>query len=400
MPMTRVAIIFDNFGPYHIARLRAASSVCDLLAVEVAGQSAVYAWEKVATAATFRRATLIENGTSDQVTRADLLARLARTLDSFQPAVVVVPGWASPAAWGAMQWCLRHRVPMVCMSESTAWDEPRSAWKEWIKRQLVALFGSALVGGHRHLDYLTALGLPADRIFYGYDVVDNDYFSGQVDVITPWAGTVSAKYNLPANYFLASARFIEKKNLPCLLDAYAIYRSSCQTTEPWSLVLLGDGALRPALEAKIDALGLRPHVHLPGFRQIEDLPAYYALAGVFIHVSAIEPWGLVVNEAMACSLPVLVSNRCGCIHELVQEGVNGFRFDPSDHADLARRMRQLSSPDFPLVDFRRKSFEIISQWGPARFGQGLAQAIEATLARATVSPTFIQSALLSLLLRR
>ena len=398
--MKRVAIIFDNFGPYHIARLRAASAVCDLLAVEVAGQSAVYAWEKIAASTSFRRATLIEHGTSDQVSRSELIQRLAGTLDSFRPAVVVVPGWASRAAWGAMQWCLRERVPMVCMSESTPWDEPRSAWKEAIKRKLVGLFGSALVGGHRHLDYLTALGMPVDRIFYGYDVVDNDFFSAQVDLITPQAKLFQAKFNLPPKYFLASARFIEKKNLPRLLEAYALYLASPQTAEPWSLVLLGDGVLRPALEKKVAELNLRQHVLLPGFRQIEDLPAYYALAGAFVHASTVEPWGLVVNEAMACRLPVLVSNRCGCVHELVQEGVNGFRFEPTDPPDLARRMEQFAAAGFPLADFSRKSYEIISEWGPQRFGQGLAQAIESAVARPAVSPTFMQGALLSLLLRR
>ena len=62
-----------------------------------------------------------------------------------------------------------------------------------------------------------------------------------------------------------------------------------------------------ALEAKCDALAIRDHVHMLGFRQIEDLPAYYGMAKAFIHASTIEPWGLVVNEAMACGLPVLVS---------------------------------------------------------------------------------------------
>lgn len=398
--MHRVAIIFDNFGPYHIARLRAASVVCELLAIEVAGQSATYAWDKVATTATFQRAILIEQGTSGDVGRAELLSRLGKTLDSFRPAVVVVPGWASPAAWGAMRWCLQHRVPMVCMSESTAWDEPRSGWKEWIKRQLVGLFASALVGGERHRDYLVALGLPAVRVFLGYDVVDNAYFGEKSEAAVSSAESVRAQYNLPRDYFLASARFIEKKNLPRLLEAYAQYRASCQMTEPWSLVLLGDGGLRSELEQQRDALGLRDSVLMPGFKQIEDLPTYYGLAGAFIHPSTIEPWGLVVNEALACGLPVLVSDRCGCVPELVIDGVNGFRFDPYDVADISRRMKQISAPDFPLAELRKSSLALIAQWGPERFGQGVTEAVVAALAQPETRSTFLQRTLLSLLLRR
>jgi len=398
--MTRVAIIFDNFGPYHLVRLRAAAAGCDLLAIEVAGRSGTYAWENVPGADNFRRAVLIEQGTSDDADRAALLRRLDRELDAFHPRVVVVPGWASPAAWGAMRWCRRRRVPMVCLADSTEWDEPRAAWKEAIKRILVHPFASALVAGARARDYLTKLGFPADRIFLGFDVVDNAYFRTHAQAASARAAETRRRHQLPTHYFLASARFVEKKNLPFLLDAYALYRASCAQPEPWSLVLLGDGRLRPALEQKIAALGLRQHVFLPGFRQIDDLPAFYALAGAFVHASTAEPWGLVVNEAMACGLPVLVSHRCGCVPELVQEGVNGFRFEPTDPADLARRLSQLAAPAFPLHEFRQKSLALIADWGPDRFAQGLAAAISCALAHPSAAPNRLPRLLLSLLLRR
>ena len=396
--MTPVAIIFDNFGPYHLARLRAASAVCDLLAIEVAGKSAVYAWDNEPAARDFKRVTLIEKGTSNDVPRAQLLHRLETALDEFKPAVVVVPGWASTAAWGAMRWCRARGVPMVCLSESTAWDEARSAWKETIKRRLVGLFGAALVGGRHHHDYLVTLGLSPNRIFLGYDVVDNDYFSSRAREVRDNADQIRLLHALPQNYFLASARFVPKKNLPRLLEAYALYRRACTT--PWSLVLLGDGELRPALEQQRNALGLGESLLLPGFKQIADLPAHYALAGAFVLPSIEEPWGLVVNEAMASGLPVLVSNRCGCVPELVHNSVNGFAFDPLDASDLARRMTQISSSDFPAATYRQASAKIIAEWMPERFAQGLAQAITVALAAGPVRSNWLQRALLALLLRR
>ncbi|HEV3271721.1 MAG TPA: glycosyltransferase [Candidatus Methylacidiphilales bacterium] len=389
--MIPVAIIFDNFGPYHIARLQAASADWNLLAIEAAGVSAVYAWEKNSTAGTFRRVTLVEQGTSEGVGRSELVGRLERVLDEFGPGVVVVPGWASPAAWGAMDWCARRGVPMVCMSESTEWDEPRTGWKEWIKRRLVGLFSSALVGGKRHSDYLTKLGMPAERIFMGYDAVDNRFFSEKAKEIGACGGEARRKHGLPEDYFLASARFVEKKNLPRLLEAYALYRGSCET--PWPLALLGDGLLRGALESQLGALGLRDHVMMPGFKQVSDLPAYYALAGAFIHPSTVEPWGLVVNEAMASGLPVLVSNRCGCVPELVSEGVNGFTFDPLNVKELAQKMAQVSAPGFPRTVFGAKSSEIVAEWGCERFARGLSEAIEVALAGPPVVSTRLDRAL-------
>ena len=390
--MIPVAIIFDNFGPYHLARLRAASIACNLLAIEVAATSGVYAWEKTSTPETFKRVTLFEKATSSGVTRLELEQRLGAQLNLFKPGVVVVPGWASPAAWAAMHWCLRNCVPMICMSESTAWDEPRVAWKEWIKKKLVRLFSCALVGGKLHRDYLTKLGMPLGRIYFGYDAVDNSYFSNKADASRSDADKLRQQFNFPQNYFLASARFVEKKNLPRLLEAYALYRRSCLT--PWSLVLLGDGALRPQLESQRDALGLRESVSMPGFKQIAELPIYYALAGAFIHPSTVEPWGLVVNEAMASGLPVLVSNRCGCATELVSENVNGFTFNPLNVEEMAQMMSRVSAPEFPRADFGNKSREIVADWGPGKFARGLSQAIEAALASPPKNPTFVQRAVL------
>jgi glycosyltransferase involved in cell wall biosynthesis len=396
--MNPVAIIFDNFGPYHLARLQAASFACDLLAIEVAGRSAVYAWDNDPTAGKFKRTTLLE-GDSASAPRGEIARRLEKALDEFRPAVVVVPGWASPAAWAAMRWCVRRGVAMIGMSESTAWDEPRAAWKEEVKRRLVRFFSAALAGGERHRDYLVQLGMAPDHIFPGYDAVDNLHFASGADAVRAKGTAARKALELPEHYFLASARFVDKKNLPGLLEAFAYYRSLCGGAA-WSLVLLGDGALRSKLEQKCETLGLRDHVLLPGFRQYDELPAYYGLAGAFIHASTIEPWGLVVNEAAASGLPLLVSDRCGCAPELVHDGVNGFTFDPRNISELAEKMKQISAPEFPRAAFGAASREIVAAWGPERFARGLSQAIEVALARPPATSRGWNRALLQLLATR
>src|SRR5438034_9827058 len=84
------------------------------------------------------------------------------------------------------------------------------------------------------------------------------------------------------------------------------------------------------------------YVHLPGFKQYEELPIFYGLADAFIHASISEPWGLVVNEAMASGLPVLVSIACGCEGDLVKEKVNGFSFNPVRFGKIAQLMLDLT----------------------------------------------------------
>ena len=133
-------------------------------------------------------------------------------------------------------------------------------------------------------------------------------------------------------------------------------------------MLLGDGPLKSDLCRLISDLGLQHSVLLPGFKQYPELPAYYGLASAFVHASTTEQWGLVVNEAMASGLPVLVSNRCGCAADLVQEGVNGFTFDPFNVEQLAQLMFQISAfQPFRLSAFGSASREIISRVGSGAF---------------------------------
>jgi glycosyltransferase involved in cell wall biosynthesis len=263
------------------------------------------------------------------------------------------------------------------MSESTAWDERRRWWKERVKQRLVGLCSAALVGGRPHADYLASLGMPRERIFPGYDAVDNGHFTTGADAARHEAAAVRRRLGLPTHYFLASARFIPKKNLVRLVQGYARYRRAAGA-EPWDLVLLGDGQLRPELEKLRADLGLEDHAFLPGFKQYGELPAYYGLAGAFVHASTTEQWGLVVNEAMAGGLPVLVSRRCGCAPDLVREGENGFTFNPHDIEAIAQLLGRVGGGGCDREAMGRASRRIIARWDPQTFGSNLAKAVEAS----------------------
>ena len=209
---------------------------------------------------------------------------------------------------------------------------------------------------------------------------------------------------MPKNYFLASARFIAKKNLFTLLRAYAVYRKrESLVTGPsslWSLVLLGDGPLKSELRDLISDLDLQDCVLLPGFQQYGELPRYYAGANAFVHASTTEQWGLVVNEAMASGLPLIVSNRCGCAPDLVREGVNGFAFDPTDQeqlSDCLHRMASLSCEE--RERFGAASVEIVSRFGVERFADGLLRAVQLAVRLPRKNATLLQRSLLWALVR-
>ena len=114
-------------------------------------------------------------------------------------------------------------------------------------------------------------------------------------------------------------RFGQKKNIPSLVRAYALYygRSREEGDQAFDLVIAGDGELRGEIEATVAASGVEDKVKLLGAVDYSTLPWLYQNAQAFVHASTTEQWGLVVNEAMAAGVPVLISRRCGCAPDLV-----------------------------------------------------------------------------------
>jgi glycosyltransferase involved in cell wall biosynthesis len=237
--------------------------------------------------------------------------------------------------------------------------------------------------------------------------VDNSFFRQRCLQTRSRQAGFRSECGLPANYFLCVARLIPEKNLPFLLRAFAKYRGLAfelnkhdknHPRDLWDLVLVGDGPEKQQLESDILRLRLGTHVVLSGKRDYTAMPAYYGLAHALILPSVSDTWGLAVNEAMASGLPVLVSNRCGCAPDLVQQDVNGFTFDPTNVEELAKIMLTLWANPPLLPSMGSASQQIISMWGPERFASGLAQAVKTALevgpAKATTFSRFIVRALI------
>lgn len=377
-----IFVMFAMLGPYHVARLNAVAAGSDVIGVEGSSLSATYDWHKTVGCGEFQRLTLFPDEPIERKTTAEIRDAIFIALEAIRPCAVALPGWSSRWSMSLMEWSLRHRTPVVMMSESQAGDAPRKAWKEAIKSRVVAMSQAALVGGSKHVAYMMQLGMPKERIFTGYDVVDNEHFFRGANVARANAETFRKHHRLPDRFLLASARFITKKNLLALIAAYAA--ATRGRTAPPHLVLLGGGREQAAVQAAIASHNVGAHVHLPGFRQYDELPVYYGLAEGFVHVSLTEQWGLVINEAMASGLPVIVSRTCGAAPELVQDGVNGFLVDPDSIESMASAIATLIElPQATRDRMGAASRRIIANWGPERFASGLVSAAEAARAAPT-----------------
>ena len=374
----KIAVLFHRIGPYHEARLVAAGRDGDVIAIELSGNDKTYAWDLLEDVDGFQRVTAFPGKDVDFESPLKVRNQLWQILTKYNPTVLVVAGWSASWALAAIQWAVDNKRPAVMLSASTEQDEPRSAWKELIKRRVLRFCGAALVGGTPHIDYLMRLGMSKEQIFAGYDTVDNACFTAGAEQARQDAKRLRSELSLPQHYFMTTCRFIEKKNIPRLLKAYSIYRQQTDS-DAWGLVLLGDGSLRDDYLRCCQELGLEQSVIFPGFKQYHELPIYYGLADAYVQASTTEQWGLVVNEAMACSLPVIVSERCGCAVDLVKEGCNGFTFDPYDVHALAGLMCKLSENESMKKTMGKESLNIINSWKPDAFAEGLWSAVDVAL---------------------
>jgi glycosyltransferase involved in cell wall biosynthesis len=209
------------------------------------------------------------------------------------------------------------------------------------------------------------LGVPQSRIQGGYDCVDNDKIAGLVAQYRARQGGTQ-----PAGYFLCIARLIPTKNIPGVLTAYHSYtRLLPDSSPPAELVICGEGPERRRIEEYIQLLELGKLVRLVGeLKGIEAVAAQLANCRALILASTQEePWGLVVNEALAASRPVVVSKQCGCARDLVEHGVNGFVFDAEDSGELARHILWLHANNELLETMGKRSRKIADGFTTSRF---------------------------------
>ena len=289
-----IAVVFHHIGPYHHARLNAAADRLSVTGIEWSAKG-YDAWGAPATPARYHTVSLFPEATDHSPGNAELQCAFWSALEQASPDVVAVNGWNNFGSLIAANCCLRRGIPTVVMSESSRQDESRTWWKEAIKRRIAGLYSAALVGGQRHVEYLAELGMPRERIFTGYDVVDNHYFRQKAEEVRSQRSEVRQKYALPENYFLAQRVLSRRRICRGLFRAYAEYRRrssafaeatanrEVRDRKPdtsrsirWDLVLLGDGPLRQAINNQLSTLNLNEHVHLPGFKPYEELPGYFA----------------------------------------------------------------------------------------------------------------------------
>jgi glycosyltransferase involved in cell wall biosynthesis len=286
---------------------------------------------------------------------------IARALERGRPDVVVVSGWSTFASQSAIAWCRARGVPYVLVVESH--DEgPRAGWRKTVKGTVVPPIvrgaSGVLVTGSLARSSMVERGADPERVGIFANTIDVDAFRADADALAPERNVLREELGAGPDdvVVLSVARLAPEKGLDLLV------RAAAEAGDPRILVVVaGEGPERERLTALAVEVGVRLVLRgdLPWARIIEA----YVAADVFALLSEREPWAVVVNEAAACGLPLVLSDRVGAAHDLLRDGENGVLVRAGDVAAAAAALRRLASDRLVRLAYGAESREIAGAWG-------------------------------------
>ncbi|MEA2338257.1 MAG: hypothetical protein QOE82_2264, partial [Thermoanaerobaculia bacterium] len=249
--------------------------------------------------------------------------------------VIFMLGWGSISALLGIAACWWAGVPFFLYGDSS-FPPPETTLRSRMRARLLRLLfrnaGGFMVSGALNADYYRHYGGDPDHFFLLPWAVDNERFADASRFAPGERAATRERFGVRPDQtlFVFSAKLVERKDPMTLLRAYELLPDRDRA----AVLFLGDGILREPLETFARERDLA-NVHFAGFVNQSELPKYYGMSDVFVLPSTYEPRGAVINEAMACGLPVIVTDRCGSIGDIVLDRDNAFVYPAGDSAALS-----------------------------------------------------------------
>ena len=292
-----------------------------------------------------------------------------KSLSRIQPAVVILCGYYDVAAWTGWLWAGVHGARRILWTETNMFDRRRSPWRELPKRVFVARCDRAHTYGSSSREYLEWLGMARDRIQSGRAMVNAALFLDADDTETQRTGPIR---------LLFCGRLSAEKNLVTLLRAFAGLKQNTNSPR-MVLKLVGHGPLEDPLRKLAGDLGIGELVEFAGSAPQAALPGIFRQLDVLILPSTSETWGLVVNEAMLSGLAVAVSNRCGCVADLVRPE-NGWTFSPDSEGELTKLLARIAdTPREVLQEMGRAGKSLATEYSPENCARAVVDMVNGLL---------------------
>ncbi len=315
--MTNILFTIEKIGPYHNARFNrvSESNQFNLSVLETNNSSNRYPWEENLN----QKYQIFRLSNKKRINKKlQIKFQVSKILKESKPDVVYLTGWNEKLSHYLLFICQIKKIPIVMLSDSRYKGAKRNLFLEFVKKILLKGCSSAIVAGKESENYLYRLGFKKSDIFKPYNVVDNEHYLNQNN----------KRLN---KYILCVSRFLKLKNHITILKAFEVYK---QKGGELNLIFIGSGPEKENIINAKEKLSYAANISIETWKNISDLKGYYANAKVFVLLSKNDTWGLVVNEAMASSLPCIVSYECGCYIDLIKNKNTGWGVNPKDEGQL------------------------------------------------------------------
>ena len=299
--------------------------------------------------------------------RIPLQPGLVKVLRSTRPELILADGffqWTYAALWVR----LFHGTPLVMCYEGTPHTERNAGFlRTWYRRLASKAMDRIVCNGSLSREYIEQLGFPKEKIGLGNMAADIKRFEAKaLELSQTTKEALRQRLGAQGKILLFVGRLVPLKGLDKLLEGWKeVFGEQPGTT----LLIVGEGPQEKELQAYCRANRL-DNVRFAGAVDHREIPAYFALADVFIIPTLQDNWSLVVPEAMASKLPVACSLYNGCWPELIY-GDNGWVFDPLDRENLAQTLKQIMADADRWEAMGRASLDLVRAHSPKKIAEGL-----------------------------
>ncbi|MEX3931371.1 glycosyltransferase family 4 protein [Paraburkholderia phymatum] len=306
------------------------------------------------------------DGCYEDVPTLRLTSRLVWEVMKAKSDLIVLPGYHRPEYWAMLAACIVTGKRRAVFCDSTARDRPKRLLTSIPKRVFFSLCDGYFGFGERSREYLMSLGARADKIFIPCQA------AALPVTFSPERALAERLHYRAGNphVFLYVGRLSEEKGITTLIDAFAGLAKRLPDPQ---LRIVGTGSLEGALRKRVSELGMGYAITFVGSLQDEPLSREYYGATCLVLPSRSEPWGLVVNEALAHGCPTVVSESCGCVPELVRDGVNGYAFTAGDAAGLQRTLLKATEAFADAEATARRCMDVIRRFDPPSAAANIAR---------------------------
>lgn len=303
---------------------------------------------------------LLFKGSYSSIPKLKLTMTLVRRVLASPARLVVLPGYDRIEYWAMLFACVLARKRRAVFCDSTLYDHKQSWFKGLFKRIFFGLCDGYFAYGSRSGELLRHFGARPQRIFQRCQAaaLDKGYSVGKA---REQRARLAGRLKFPN--FIYVGRLSAEKSLDVLIRAFAVARQALPGAR---LSLIGSGPQLGELKTLSVSLGLGDSVAFAGSKVGEDLAQAYSSATCLVLPSRSEPWGLVVNEALHYGCPVIVSDHCGCVPELVLDGVTGYVFATGSIQDLAEKMTKLPQQFVDVEEVADRCLQTVGQFIPNR----------------------------------